>query len=254
MSYNPDRINIHELTVEEPEKREEIELSFDPEKLLTEYDWNVLKNWAEGFGDGQTAMSYASLKILDKNKLPTLDNEKEKEITNNVLGSTIDLAWMSYGSPPPDFIKISDDAFQEILASGNKRIQEYKEAKNMDWRHFVEPVAWLTVLGHRPELSADDFRHIEAELESQKAKGNGGYMIEMGAAMAIIYPEYPLHFTIEQGEKMANYLKRQIISRAEAEWYKFTAMAKITADKCREVAARKNLKSEMPPIPEAKQF
>jgi len=42
MSYNPDRINIHELTVEEPEKPSE--LPFDPERDITEEDWGNMKN------------------------------------------------------------------------------------------------------------------------------------------------------------------------------------------------------------------
>jgi len=47
MSYNSDRINIHELTVEEPEKQEG--LPFDPERDLTEEDWVNMKKQLEKY-------------------------------------------------------------------------------------------------------------------------------------------------------------------------------------------------------------
>ena len=40
--FKPDRINIHELTIEEPEKQSE--LPFDPERDITEEDWQGMRN------------------------------------------------------------------------------------------------------------------------------------------------------------------------------------------------------------------
>jgi len=66
-------------------------------------------------------------------------------------------------------------------------------------------------------------------------------MIEVGAAIAIIYPDYPLSFTKDQSEMMASFLKEHVGRKAEAEWYKFAAMAKIVANKLREIEANKEL-------------
>ena len=50
--FNPDNLNIHELAVEEPEKQAEV--FFDPEKEITEDDWEGinknLKTYEENSG------------------------------------------------------------------------------------------------------------------------------------------------------------------------------------------------------------
>jgi len=255
MSYNPDRINIHELTVEEPEKKEALDISFDPNNIFTDEDWDVLQNMVRFRHD---SIQYSSLAIIDTNKLPELSEVSIERIKGSLIKSTNSgnlhaVAWANYVKPTPKFVNIPDDILQTGIKGAHKDMAQCKKSGN--WRHFVELAAWLTIMGHRPSLSQEDFEHIEAELESQKAKGYGGYMIEIGAAIAIIYPDYPLSFTLEQSKIIADYIKKGTQEKSwSVEWYQFSAMAKIVADKCREVAARKNLKSETPPIPEAKQF
>ena len=76
MPFNPNRINIHELTIEEPEKPSE--LPFDPERDITEEDWEKMSNWLEDFRgqyrDWDVFSRYAmEMKILGQTKNLNLD-------------------------------------------------------------------------------------------------------------------------------------------------------------------------------------
>jgi len=221
-----------------------IDIPFDPNNFFTEADWLDLQNLVLSGDGGQCAMPYASLAIIDKNRMPGMPDAAKDRIGEDILeslrrGGLQSVAWANYISPFPEFTKVPDDILQKGIKGANEEMVQCRKSK--DWRHFCEPVAWLTVMGYRPELSQDDFDNLEAELKKQQKYGNGGYMIEVGAAISIIYPDYPLEFSKEQSKEMASYVKKSVARRVGCEWYKFAAMAKVVADKLREVEANKEL-------------
>jgi hypothetical protein len=248
MSFNPDRINIHELTIEEPETKEKPEFLFDPSRLLSEGDWQALQMLAKQ-GDLYTN---ASIAITDRKKIQEMSAETKENSLKSIesdasKGDFQSLAWAKYLSP--ELTQIPDDVLESGIEKDDQKISELRE-KN-DWRHLLEHVAWRTVIGHSPKLDAEDFNKMKAEFETQKS---GEYLIEEGAAMSIIYPDYPLKFSEENSKKMESHLKRHIQNRTDSEWYLFIAMAKIVTDKCTEVALRKPFNAETTPIPEIKKF
>ncbi|KKP33198.1 MAG: hypothetical protein A2360_04910 [Candidatus Staskawiczbacteria bacterium RIFOXYB1_FULL_32_11] len=260
--FNPDsQPNINDLIIEEPQKEQEpTDVSFDPIDIFTNTDWYTLENLAKrGDGHGEDRdiiMPNSALAIIDKERL-NMDDSMENKILEGLKkytekgGGLQSMAWASYISP--DFLKISDEDLKKVVENGNKEMAEDKERNS--WRHFIEPVAWLTLIGQRPELSQEDFENIEKCLISQDS---GAYLIEVGAAMSIIYPDYPLRFSQEKTDKIKAFLKECVGGRwGGGEWYMFSAMAKIVADKCREVNARKpkeGLAQETPSMPEQKEF
>jgi len=255
--FNPDNLNIHELTVEEPEKEvEPTDVSFDPNDIFDQSDFRALQRMSldgDGRGNGTDfLMPNAALAMIDRNRLPPMSEYTKSKIKERVVkGYPQSLAWASYIFP--DFMKVPDEILEKAIKNGKEEMEQYKNSN--DWRHFAEPVAWLTLIGHRPELSQEENIKIEECLKSQK---NGGYLIEMGAAMSIIYPDYPLRYPKEKSDEMQSFLKKCVKERwGGGEWYMFSAMAKLVADKCREVNARRpesKLTQEIPNIPQQKEF
>ena len=139
-----------------PNREKLIELPFDPNKIFTTKDWEDLQNKASKSIDRHDIIfCRASLAIIDRNKLLSPD-DFSKELLSRPFDKddTMAMAWWLYAFPeserPPD----------TILKKAIKKTEEYMLGckKGNDWRHFVEPVAWLTVLGHRPELTEEDFK------------------------------------------------------------------------------------------------
>lgn len=54
MVFNPDRINIHELTIEDPEAQSE--LPFDPERDISAEDWAGMQDWLKTHCDDDNAL------------------------------------------------------------------------------------------------------------------------------------------------------------------------------------------------------
>jgi len=82
MSFNPDKINIHELTIEEPEKAE---VSFDINEVVTESDVNEIEECIENpHNKFHFLYANASLAILDKERLPKLKPETIVDIRGTI--------------------------------------------------------------------------------------------------------------------------------------------------------------------------
>ena len=74
---NPERINIHELTIEEPEKQGE--LHFDVERDIFEEDWKQMKKQLKEFARGKFWADFAhrtmQMKILNPGLKLGLDQQ-----------------------------------------------------------------------------------------------------------------------------------------------------------------------------------
>lgn len=281
--FNSNRINIHELTIEEPEKQSE--LPFDPAEIFTESD---LEKMGDLSTDDDLLERLSSLAILDKNKLPEITDETKKKIWDRIdaplaldesslsylhLGR---LAWATQISP--DFLERSrvdkyinvthiassyptmkyenesvlkkEPVLEQVVEFGREQLELFRNRD--DWRHMFEIAAWLTVVGVRPKLSASDFQNFEQELKNEKQPY---YLIEDAAAMSIIYPDYDLDIPREKWLEIKSFLEELNREKRPVEdWCMYSAMAKIVADKCAEVASRKSFKSTTPPLPETKKF
>ena len=189
---NPERINIHDLVIEEPEKQSEV--VFDPEKIWKEEDFEELQKLALGQGIEKHRRDLflnanAALAVLDKQRLPALtDGIKEKIWDQISTPQTLDedslcylhlgnLAWASQISP--EFLQRSrDDKYvrmhrllpggeakselvpvlkkepilEQVIELGRKQLEDYKSRN--DWRHIFEIAAWLTVVGSRPKFDS----------------------------------------------------------------------------------------------------
>jgi len=93
-SFNPERLNIKDLTIEEPESREG--LPFDPEKEITEEDWGEIKEELERGRDNADLYEFvkqaAEMKILDPEvEIRASDEEKIR------MYEKIDEWWKQYG-------------------------------------------------------------------------------------------------------------------------------------------------------------
>ncbi len=300
MSFNPDRINIHELTIEEPEK--ESDLSFDPKNIWREQDFDALQKLASGKllekGEEYAGREYlflnsnAALAVLDKDKLPEIDDKYKERIWKLITTTQAiderslcylhlkDLAWATQISPEflersrvdrhinvthivstnptmkyeSESILKNEPVLEQVVGLGEEQLEKCRSAN--DWRHAFEVASWLTVVGSRPKLNNQDFKNFEHELKNQSY---AGYLIEDAAAMSIIYPDYPLQLSAKEGGEIKSFLTElntsEGLRRAPREdWCMYTAMAKIAYDKCKEVSLKKGFGSETPPIPEIKKF
>ncbi|KKP33208.1 MAG: hypothetical protein A2360_04855 [Candidatus Staskawiczbacteria bacterium RIFOXYB1_FULL_32_11] len=82
MKFNPDNLDIHELAIEEPEKKSES--SFNPEKDITPEDWEGIKNELKDLRTrnewSQLAQIATAIKIFDLNFDIGLDPVAKREI------------------------------------------------------------------------------------------------------------------------------------------------------------------------------
>jgi len=228
---------ILDLNVLLSAKHEKIkEILFDPNDIFTSSDWAKLQIEANCGGD--KIIANASIAIINREKLSEVDKQKCSSLVKDSY--TQQLAWWMYAFP--DFKKTSKALIEKSIKDGEERILRCRN--NNDWRHLVEPAAWLTILGHKPNLTEEDFENVETELRKHATDdGHTFYFIEMAAAMSIIYPDYPLDLEISEqlNKKMAETVKAWVDDNghSSAEWYMISAMAKIVADKLREIIFKK---------------
>jgi len=95
MPFNPDKINIHELTIEEPEQQSE--LPFDSEKEITPEDWDRINEFIKEHvenDDWQNSLSRAvSCKIIDPGHETGLKELAEKEFSKAKRPNMDALSW-----------------------------------------------------------------------------------------------------------------------------------------------------------------
>ena len=118
MSFNPDRINIHELTIEEPER--EAELPFDVERDITKEDWIQINNQTEEYRTKKEWWNFADMvansKILNPEKNLNVDNATWNGMLSDLKNSETRRDWREFARHAMDMKTI--DPSKEIPISG----------------------------------------------------------------------------------------------------------------------------------------
>jgi len=186
MSYNPDRINIHELTVEEPEKQQE--LAFDPERDITEEDWKIMKEQLKRYKEtGDWSSFYreaAAMKVLNPGKINIeVDKSSWENITNQ-----------------PETI------FKEPL------ISSVRSLKNLN------PAVSLGSLG----IDGDFLNQEEKELREYISNHNWLYIHSRASAFRVVEPNLKLDLTDQDWEYAKRYLDKY---KEQKDWASFLSIA-----------------------------
>jgi len=169
---DPERINIKDLTIEEPEKQ--AELPFDPEEDITEEDWISMKNTLEDFGDSKDklfafALHASQMKVID-----------------------------------PSFeIKINDKTRQKL----EEQLQMKRHFKN--WGDFSRFVAALKIVdpNYKPDITKDDWMGIGQELEGHRSRKHVWHFFDHALTMKIIDPKFDIQLNNDLREIVNQQIK-----------------------------------------------
>ena len=154
--FKPDRINIHELTIDDPEKQSE--LAFDSERDITEDDWEKMK------------------RTLDLCRLN--DN------------------WSSYFSQAADMKILNPEWDLNLngraLLAINDKLKQSRESQN--WQGFLSYASDRNILGARFNyaINPEERNSLEQELESYIKAGNWSTVLGLALALRIIDPQFDL--------------------------------------------------------------
>lgn len=218
--FNPDKINIHDLTIEEPEKQTEV--PFDPERDIMAEDWERIYKKIKS-----DIWVYTSIKILDPQFVDKKIIQKQEDSANKTLerkewGSFLTYARHLKIIKPGAKININDEMRRGVEAI----LKDQKIAKNwwdfawtamsiklIDPKFKVDPEDWEKLENYlstrsnqadyvrqamkmriinqdwNPNWSTNTWNEIKKELESRRVRNDAGEFAEMAAAMKIMAAE-----------------------------------------------------------------
>lgn len=278
MSFNPDRVNIHELTIEDPEQQSE--LPFDPERDITPKDWEVMESAisrAENWHDfSAIAMR---MKILDpqvkhefyREERQRTGMEKELEYlrTNNNGGS-----WISFSAHAMAMKILNPEANADLNDTDWKNMKDQlAEWKGIgSWDYFGPMAMRMKILNPKIDLGLDRsaWQGMKDELHSRKAKDHIGVFSSLAMSMKILDPNQDLEIDQTDWQNMKDKLDKlskgqgTVIEGFSKDFSSLAmAMTILAAEEVKvplcgglEVIARKDkpFKDGTPPMPEIKQF
>lgn len=265
--FNPDKLNIHDLAVEEPEK--ETETAFNPEKYFSEED---VKNMRE------TAVYYGSRDWRD------LDDYRAylKQLTSmEIMGFHVEISKSGRRK-----IKKSSDTegicySEEIRYSGITKIPLSQKAgtnelislklsqEEGDWLSFISGAADLVIAGKRLTITPEEITEVEREIKADSSKGMISGAVQYGSDLRIIKNDYTLPPDImEKAKEHLNKLHKTAREKnGKHDWLDLTEFASqlaiLSADELKipkggglELISLKKekLSSETPQVPEQRNF
>jgi len=208
MSYNPDRINIHELTVEEPEKQ--TELPFDPERDLSNQDWEKMltklrsriqndRNARETGEDRQffytrcvgLSLLAMNLKILNPRVELDLDENVWKEMRETLEAVKYNGDWQSFSEQAisikilnPDIFAL-DEVGRQCMKS---ELERHRRART--WEAFFIQAVQVRIIDRDIDLKLDDgaWQRIRDQLEVNRKNEEWGEFALHAANMKILDP------------------------------------------------------------------
>lgn len=271
-----ERINIHELTVDEPERQSE--LLFDPERDLTKEDWQMIKDDLEKSRRVEDWASFLSTAVHIKILNPQFDlgiDQKAWEGMRNMLNAwkenaTFENRWEVFLSRSAD-MKILDPTLDLNLDQADwQRIRDILK-KTVIWDIFSRRAVEVRLLDHDYDLNLDqnDWRDIQDTLKKYRRDKNWGYFCSHAANVKILDSKIDLGLDKEawQGmrDKLEWYRERckngneslGVFSDHAREMKILAAEEVKVTDKGLEINMRKDKKdtlSDVLPMPEAKQF
>jgi hypothetical protein len=276
--FNPDKINIHELAIEDPEKQ--AELPFDVERDITPEDWEgmenglqKIRNWDRDDKWGYFSHHAMCMKILDSNIDLGLDQDSRDGLIQHLrTWDSIDtnLKWSNLPGQAvcgkilyPDMdLGFDANSWQEM----SKKLQVRRERGS--WDDFADYAMEIKILNPKMDikLSENDWEGMENILEDFRRKGLWGSFADHAQAMKILNPNVELNLDRAAWQGMRMALEKSREEGQKFEWRGFSSLAfamKIIAAEKVEITdeglrltmpEKKSLQSETPPIPETKQF
>jgi len=242
MSFNPERLNIKDLTIEEPESQER--LAFDPEKDLTEEDWENMKDELEicrGEGEENNewfnfAKQASVMKLLDSNVDLGIDSKTWQAMNDKLDEYQEQGAKLAQGiisgenlQPWKDFslmamnLKIIDPSFNfkkyGVLDDLNWEGMERELADcraSGDYNEFSDQSVAMKILDPKSkiEINEEDWKELQRDLNYWEETGtkesdkNFFGFSRVAANMKILDPT-SIHVDEKNWEKMRNYLDRE---------------------------------------------
>ncbi len=268
MSFNPDRINIHELTIEGPEKQ--AELPFDVERDITKEDWEKLRDGLEKNRQESNWYGYSSramqMKILDPSQVLNLDQHVWNGMKETLEVHRRNREWYGYSTramqmkilDPKRDLNIDRAAWQGMTDT----LEGYRKT-NM-WDDFSQLAMDIKILDPKQDLGLDPvaWKAMVATLETSKV---GGHLDAWRAMeLKIIDPNQDLNINASVWREMKDRLEE---FRREDSAYDFSwqAMAmkilvaeevKVTENGLELTMPEKkgSFNADIPPIPEIKKF
>jgi len=265
MPYNPDRINIHELTVEEPEKQEG--LPFDPERDITEKGWNYLKSEFESQHDGNLwffSYTASQLKILD----PLFDLRITPEIWES-FGDSLNAIrhhtvknWDNFSATAARMKIIDNDKNLNINQNDWRSMQQKldKLRKQRLWGAFAVHAASMKILDPRIDFKVDEETRRDMIKEIKNETTFASIFAEHAAAMKILGIAFEVDkffWRMMQEELKEEQAQGKSFSKLAVDMKILVAEEVEVTDKGLEITMPKpkeDLKQGIQHLPEVKQF
>lgn len=224
MSFNPDRINIKDLTIEEPEQKQEV--FFNPETYITDKDWNDVKNSLEERIKKSDILEFAS--IVADIKIISPD-------------TNIDVDW-----------ELFENKLEDLRGKGEweelSRLMASMKLLNSDYKIDSDQKTWDGVLGllKDPKIRASDFcrqverikilkptsrfdsdikkKFFDVLKDTNKDRGYASVMFAYQAErIRIVFPEEKILLDDFMMEKIIDHLRKD---KDKKEWHNFFSLAR----------------------------
>ncbi|KKP33210.1 MAG: hypothetical protein A2360_04845 [Candidatus Staskawiczbacteria bacterium RIFOXYB1_FULL_32_11] len=273
MKFNSDNLNIHELAIEEPEKKSEV--FFDFEKEITEEDWGEMeKNMQRLLDDANynnVPWVAMNMKIIRPDYEPKFDWRVMQKITADIniqreLGEWRDFFSLAMEMKFVDPNYNSSIAFPELL--GIKR--ELEKCKNkQNWDNFsaiamqikiIDPINCSDFLG----LDSNVWDSMFRSLKNYKDNNMWNEFVNQATHMKVIDPKIDLDISESDWDNIRKKINFERNLGRGISFSNLVARVKILAaeklevtDKGLEITMPKQsvgLQRETPAIPEQKQF
>lgn len=272
MVFNPDRVNIHELTIEEPEAQSE--LPFDPERDITDDDWKKMKEKLEEFRQGGDFMAWHSfswqameMKILDPKVDLNIDQAAWQGMENELKSYRTTNDWDNFLAQAMK-MKIIDPCrdlnINQVAASGiTGRLETYRNDDNNF--NFLQTASRMKILGLKegidPDQSVRQFARKQLEVFARSEQW--GFYFNYTRYMKILGLDQDMNLNAVIWQNLHDELKRKRSDNSSHDLARIAAdMTTLAAEEVKvppngglEVTMRKpRLDSCVPPIPETKKF
>jgi len=279
--FNPEQINIHDLTIEEPEKG--TDLAFDPERDLTREDWAKMEeqldtfyhtenysDFCKLFGDMKAVDStnsfLANYQISEKFKQDNLKNW-----TGRSAGFWVDFAEIAVAlKAAPEKFGQENNIDEKDWKAMFDILKYYCKNRGSEFGLAItELAACMKILDKRKDDKINEiisWEYLQDNLEEFKRNGQWAEFSEMAKNIKIVKPTMDLGLDKEVWESLREELKRSSADdlmgwqrlAKEAVALKILAAEKVdVTDKGLEITMRgekKGLDNEVPPVPETKNF
>lgn len=264
MSFNPERLNIRDLTIEEPETKSE--LPFDVERDINEEDYQELNKKLEeyrGKNDYHSLSYFAmEMKIL---KPDTVIDKKDWRGAQDGLAINPNVStfpgWrVAMKILNPDYgkkIPISDNYWDAM----NRKLDEERKAQGSHWKEFSRYAMNMKILN--PEMikiNEDDWKGMEEELKWYNEKSMVDFYSQHAMSMKVLDPRH-IHSEDLNWVDMKKFLSRLRKGKNYHDFARqFLAMKILASDEVK--IKEDNLELIMPerlsiaetPIPEKRDF